>query len=224
MRRAPATAAVVLGLMLGAMLLQGCAGDAGTTRPSGPVPASYTVRAGDTLFGIATRFGLDHRDIARWNRLGDGSLIYPGQRLQLVPPGSSDALGQPPPAPGSSPAWQWPAEGRVAQRFGESPRTASGILIEAAPGTPVVAAAAGEVVYAGSGLAGYGLLAIVRHDRSWLTAYGHNQALLVGEGDRVERGQALGRMGEGAGRPGALHFEIRRDGAPVDPLAWLPRR
>ena len=88
----------------------------------------------------------------------------------------------------------------------------------------MVAAAAGEVVYAGSGLSGYGLLAIIRHNASWLTAYGYNADLLVREGEQVRAGQAIGHMGAGAGLPAALHFEIRRNGAPLDPLGYLPAR
>jgi lipoprotein NlpD len=189
-------------------------------------PEFYEVRTGDTLFAIAARFGLDHRDLARWNRLGDGSLIFPGQRLRLRGPGAGpgDAAPTQPDAGSPPPAWRWPADATVASRFGESPRTASGILLAGPAGAPVVAAAPGEVVYAGSGLAGYGLLAIVRHDATWLSAYGHNTELSVREGERVAAGQAIGRMGPAAGHAGALHFEIRRNGEPVDPLAWLPRR
>lgn len=177
------------------------------------------VREGDTLFGIARRFGLDHRDIARWNRLGDGTLIYPGQRLQLRPGAAPAPVGRVATAP---PAWQWPTRGRLVEGFGASPRTASGVLIAGRPGQDIVAAAGGEVVYAGSGLVGYGQLVIIRHDAAWLTAYGHNRELLVGEGDRVGAGQRIATMGEGAGREAVLHFEIRRDGAPVDPLHELP--
>lgn len=187
------------------------------------------VQAGDTLFGIARRFGVDHRDLARWNRLGDGSLIYPGQRLRLRPaagsapaPRAADAGAEAAPPPASG--WLWPASGEVLGRFGESTRTASGILIGGRPGEPVVAAAAGEVVYAGSGLSGYGLLAIIRHNPSWLTAYGYNADLLVREGEQVRAGQAIGHMGAGAGLPAALHFEIRRNGVPLDPLGYLPAR
>lgn len=209
------------------MLLAGCA--AGGPDDAGRKGDVYVVRAGDTLFGIARRLGLDHRDLARWNRLGDGTLIYPGQRLRLRPPPGSAARpaasgdggsGEPPPASG----WIWPADGEVLGRFGESTRTASGILVGGSPGAPVVAAAAGEVVYAGSGLPGYGLLIIIRHNASWLTAYGYNADMLVREGEQVRAGQAIGHMGAGAGLPGALHFEIRRNGAPLDPLQYLPAR
>jgi lipoprotein NlpD len=88
----------------------------------------------------------------------------------------------------------------------------------------VQVAADGLVVYAGDSLPGYGELLIVKHDDTWLTAYGHNSALLVGEGARVRRGDTIARLGLGPGRRPLLHFEIRRNGDPVDPLAVLPPR
>jgi lipoprotein NlpD len=96
-------------------------------------------------------------------------------------------------------------------------------------GDPVRAAAAGQVVYSGSGLIGYGELLIIKHSDNWLTAYGYNQARLVAEGERVAAGQQIARMGEGP-MPGGnkrramLHFEIRRIGQPLDPLTMLPAR
>jgi len=215
---------------LALVALAGCAG-AGGGGPAGgrePAPAVYEVRRGDTLFGIARRFGLDPRDIARWNALGDGSLIYPGQRLSLRGSGAQreamiaeDAGAPVAPLPGR---WQWPTAGEIVAGFGASPRTASGIMIAGRPDQPVRAAADGEVVYAGTGLAGYGPLVIVRHNEHWLSAYGHNRQLLVSEGERVSGGQQIARMGSGAGREAVLHFEIRRDGRPVDPLRYLPSR
>lgn len=197
----------------------------------------YVVRQGDTLYAIARRFRVDHRDLARWNNLGDGSLIYPGQRLRLGPGGSAVATSRgTSSAPRSSPVpsapvlppppsgWRWPASGKVIAGFGASARTASGILLGGQPGQSVMASADGEVVYAGSGLSGYGLLVIVRHNQTWLTAYGHHADLLVKEGDRVRAGQTIGHMGAGAGHEAVLHFEIRRNGAPVDPLRHLPAR
>lgn len=187
----------------------------------------HVVKAGETLYGIARRYGLDHRDLARWNRLGDGSLIYPGQRLRLSGAGGP-AIGNAATAPVIAPlpaaAWRWPVSGAVLAGFRQSPRTASGILIGGRMGEPVVAAADGDVVYSGSGLVGYGQLVIVRHNESWLSAYGHNERLLVSEGQRVRAGEPIARMGEGPGQQPALHFEIRREGEPVDPLDHLPRR
>ena len=126
------------------------------------------------------------------------------------------------------PRWQWPVSGPVLARYGESPLTASGIQLGGRSGDAIRAAAGGQVVYAGSGLVGYGELLIIKHSPSWLSAYGYNQALLVREGERVAAGQPIARMGEGPGASGAsrrpaLHFEIRRNGMPLDPLSQLPR-
>ena len=90
-------------------------------------------------------------------------------------------------------------------------------------GQSIVAAARGEVVYAGSGLPGYGQLLIIKHTSDYLSAYGHNQTLLVGEGDQVQGGQVIARMGEGPGQRPLLHFEIRRGGQPANPLGYLPK-
>jgi lipoprotein NlpD len=219
---------MVRALLVSALMgLAGCAGTgAGIEEQPGATQADFhVVRAGETLYGIAARYGLDHRDIARWNRLGDGSLIYPGQRLRLRAgrdSPASPATGGPDAPPVT--AWQWPTAGQVMEGFRQSARTAAGILIGGHIGQPVVAAAGGEVVYSGSGLPGYGQLVIVRHNPAWLSAYGHNQQLLVKEGERVRAGAEIARMGEGPGRRAAVHFEIRRNGEPVDPLDFLPRR
>ncbi|MEO7387134.1 MAG: peptidoglycan DD-metalloendopeptidase family protein, partial [Gammaproteobacteria bacterium] len=123
---------------------------------------------------------------------------------------------------------RWPVSGPVLARYGESPLTASGVQLGGGAGDAILAAAGGQVVYAGNGLKGYGELLIIKHSPTWLSAYGYNQALLVREGDRVQAGQPIARMGEGpvgsgGGRRAALHFEIRRNGSPVDPVAQLPR-
>jgi lipoprotein NlpD len=196
------------------------------------------VRSGETAYSISFRYGLSVQDLAAWNGLGDGTLIYVGQRLRLSPPASSSRPpaavrppGAQPPATAieTPPQWLWPVNGPVVARYGESPLTASGVQLGGQAGDPVRAAAGGQVVYAGSGLAGYGELLIVKHNSSWLSAYGYNQVLLVREGDRVAPGQAIARMGEGPtartrARRSLLHFEIRRNGVPVDPLVQLPAR
>lgn len=219
-------------------MLAGCAGPAPFEVPprrspeaaGGPIPEYHVVRPGETLYRIAGRYGRSVADLARWNDLGDGSMIRVGQRIRLRPPdgGLSSQAGpvrsQAPLPAEPPPGWQWPVSGPVVATFGQSRVTASGIQLGGALGAPVRAAADGVVVYSGRGLTGYGALVIIKHNESWLTAYGHNQALLVGEGERIRRGQEIARMGEGPGRRPLLHFEIRRNGEPVDPLAWLPPR
>lgn len=117
--------------------------------------------------------------------------------------------------------WQWPTGGDLLQPF-DPAATRRGIAIGGREGQPVVAAAAGEVVYSGTGLIGYGELIIVKHSDTMLSAYGHNRRRLVEEGDRIGAGQAIAEMGRNERDEVVLHFEIRRDGEPVNPLGFLP--
>ena len=133
----------------------------------------------------------------------------------------------PPPPPPSlavlpAPAWQWPIRGPVVSPYGASQGTGSGIGIGGQLGADIRASAAGQVVYAGDGLAAYGNLIIIKHNDTFLSAYGHNDALVVGEGDAVQQGDVIARMGMGPERRPQVHFEIRRNGTPVDPLGYLP--
>ncbi|MCC6560364.1 MAG: peptidoglycan DD-metalloendopeptidase family protein [Xanthomonadales bacterium] len=119
--------------------------------------------------------------------------------------------------------WRWPVNGALIGRFVEGDPTQQGIDLGGGLGNPVLAAAAGEVVYSGNGLLGYGELVIVQHTPGFLSAYGHNQKLLVLEGAKVQAGQPIAEMGRRGGID-MLHFEIRRNGKPVDPLGYLPQR
>ncbi len=121
--------------------------------------------------------------------------------------------------------WLWPNDGPLAGTFRKGGSRRRGIEIVGGAGTPVVAAEGGEVVYSGNGLQRYyGNLIIIRHNDRYLSAYAHNDRLLVKEGAKVSRGQRIATLGStGSDRP-KLHFEIRRDGKPVDPLSYLPRR
>ena len=131
----------------------------------------------------------------------------------------------PPAAPATSPfAWGWPAEGELIGRYVAGEATRQGIDIAGANGSPVRAAGDGVVVYSGSGLVGYGELIIVKHDDAWLSAYGHNRARLVNEGQLVKAGQQIAEMGRSGAARDMLHFEIRHNGKPVDPLRYLPKR
>lgn len=118
--------------------------------------------------------------------------------------------------------WRWPLEGKVVQKFRSGDRTRHGIRIAGRAGQRVLAAEGGTVVYSGSGLKGYGNLIIVKHNNSFLSAYGFNSRLLVGEGARVKRGQSVAEVGQASGGNYRLHFEIRRNGTAVDPLKYLP--
>lgn len=206
-------------------------------------PGVHVVQRGDTLIQIAFRYRLDWREVARWNGITDANRIYPGQHIRLKPGrGGTGAVARTPPPQGGSPAapprgaatptrraanqpapqWRWPAQGAMVWRFGESRRNPTGIGIAGRDGLEIHAAADGEVVYSGSGLIGYGQLIILKHNDSYLSAYGYNQSLRVAEGDKVKSGQVIARMGRGPGDRPLLHFEIRRDGKPIDPVGYLP--
>ena len=117
--------------------------------------------------------------------------------------------------------WSWPTDGKVVARFGADGTIGSGLSIAGREGQPVRAASAGRVVYAGGGLIGYGQLVILKHDETFLSAYGYNSQLLVTQGQEVARGATIALMGLGPERQPRLHFEIRRNGVPVDPLLFV---
>lgn len=119
-------------------------------------------------------------------------------------------------------AWSWPASGQLIAL--DSPIARQGLNISGQPRQPIKTAAAGEVVYSGSGLRGYGKLIIIKHSEAYLSAYAHNSALLVNEGDQVRPGQTISRMGQDSTGRYLLHFEIRRHGKPVDPRKYLPAK
>jgi lipoprotein NlpD len=230
----------------------------------------YTVQRGDTMYSIAMAFGIDVRDLARWNGIADASVLSVGQTLRVVPPAGSAATvtpvaptgtaevrplplpgtapaaptpGAPPPAlsappaasgtpaapeparptpPDSSVQWQWPAPGKVIENFDETKN--KGIDIAGNDGDPVIAAGDGDVVYVGSALRGYGNLVIVKHNDEFISAYAHNRQVLVKQGQAVKRGQRIAEFGRTDADRTKLHFEIRRQGKPVDPLRYLPAR
>jgi lipoprotein NlpD len=212
--------------------------------------ATAVVHRGDTVYRIATGNGISPLDLAMWNSIAPPYTIHPGQRLRLYPsadsrppapssvPSASSAERPAPPvaiqrepspptptaAPASALAWRWPADGTVSSRYAPGEATRQGIDIDGREGAPVRAAADGVVVYSGSGLVGYGELVIVKHNDAWLSAYGHNRTRLVSEGQRVSAGQPIAEMGHTGASHDMLHFEIRYNGKPVDPLQYLPGR
>lgn len=222
--------------------------------PDTPVkPGYYTVKPGDTLIRIGLDHGQNWRDIIRWNSIENPNLIEVGQVLRVLPPSAeaaSDAVVvKPVPAPGAvtsgqdNPAnnstpkpppavapeivedamlFSWPAAGSVQSTFDESKN--KGIDIAGKLGDPVLAAADGRVVYAGAGLRGYGNLIILKHSNNFLSAYAHNQTLLVREDQSVKKGQKIAEMGNSDSELIKLHFEIRKQGKPIDPLKMLPNR
>ena len=225
---------------LGVVLLGGCAGALQWSAPqdAAPVeaaPATYTVKAGDDVYAIAFRYGLDYHDVASWNHLGADYRIHPGDRLSLRAPAGSLRKSAPVPgtgrtaqqvaAPPSGPVqWAWPVEGQVVRMFRPGNSLAKGMDITAAQGAEIRAASSGRVVYAGSGIVGYGKLIIIKNSDAFLSAYADNDQMLVKEGDVVRIGDRIATMGLGRDNRPVLHFEIRYNGNPVDPLSYLPRK
>lgn len=136
------------------------------------------------------------------------------------------------PAPSSPPSqpasgatrWGWPTTGSVDVEGARARDGDYGIRILGTRGQDIMASDGGKIMYAGDGLKAYGLLVIVQHSPEWLSAYGHNERILVKEGDEVRAGQPIATMGVGPGNAAMLHFEIRRNGKPVEPVRLLPRR
>lgn len=219
--------ALIVALLL---ILTGC----GST-PSRP--ATYTVKRGDTLYSIAWRHRLDYHDLARWNHIGRDYIIHPGQVLRLTPRGKvasqATAKARSPaprvtrpstPIPAGPPMqWRWPVESGKAT-LTERPNGGQGLTIEGQAGQDIRAAAGGRVVYTGTGLLGYGQLVIIKHSETYLSAYGHTQAVTVHEGDAVNAGQKIATMGNGPQGSPMLYFEIRINGTPGNPLSLLPQR
>jgi lipoprotein NlpD len=230
-----------------AMLLASCAAiDLSKTRSGGQ--GWYIVKPSDTLYSIAWRYGLDSQQLADWNNIDlNTPTIYPGQRLRLIKPKnlaattsstqasisrdereakpeqvepSTASLPMNSPDPGK---WIWPTAGKPLNTFLATRLDRRGIDIAGKPGQPVVAVADGKVVYSGNGLADYGNLIIIKHSETYLSAYAYCQQRLVEEGMSVTAGQQVATMGEKAD-VAQLHFEIRRNGKPVDPLKYLPNQ
>jgi lipoprotein YgeR len=216
---------------------------------SAPVgPGFYRVERGDTLYKIARSNRQSVSSIVRWNNLSNPDAIEVGQVLRVSPPAGSSAGAQRT-APRASPSGSatastprdnsadtasapatsaapislvWPSAGQVIRSF--DGRDSKGIDIANSAGTPIVAAAPGTVVYAGNGLRGYGNLLIIKHENDYLTAYAHNQALFVKEGQAVSQGQKIAEMGSSDNDRVLLHFELRYQGRSIDPSRDLPPR
>ena len=146
-------------------------------------------------------------------------------RPEPKPEVKPEAKPEPEPAAATGPddvAWQWPSSGKVILPFTEMGN--KGVDIGGKPGDPVLAAADGKVVYVGTGIRGFGQLLIVKHNATFLSAYAHNRKMLVSEGQQVTRGQKIAEMGNTDSDIVKLHFEIRKQGKPIDPLVYLPKR
>ena len=198
-------------------------------------PGYYTVKPGDTVMQISRNTNQNWRDIVKWNNLDNPNQVETGQVLRVAPPEGVVVSPVKPPvvvapvAPVTQSAatdeditWMWPSSGSLISGFDEI--KSKGLKIAGKLGDPVYASADGRVVYAGSAVRGYGNLVILKHNETYLTAYAHNQTLLVKEDQVVRKGQRIADMGSSDADRVMLHFEVRRSGKPVDPAKYLPGR
>lgn len=212
----------------------------------------HVVQKKETLFSVAWRYGWDYKELASANSIRPPYTIYPGQKLNVgrslaktnkrskntgktltkskvastaaTPSAYKNTSSAPKPVQsGQPPNWQWPSKGKLIAKFSSKSPVNKGIDIAGRLGESVHAAAAGSVVYAGSGLLGYGNLVIIKHNEQFLSAYAHNKKLLVKESQQVKAGQVIAEIGSSGTDQVKLHFEIRRQGKPVDPIKYLPK-
>ncbi|MDR3492354.1 MAG: peptidoglycan DD-metalloendopeptidase family protein [Gammaproteobacteria bacterium] len=210
-----------------------------------PRSGLHRVEKGDTIYSIAWRYGLDYRVLSKRNNINPPYKVKVGDLIYLHGPSRHDLLlhsiAQ---ARSSSPVykivkpvemaqmtdfepyqaihyWQWPARGTLIGYFSEANK---GINIGGKMGDPIYSAAKGKIVYSGSGLRSYGNLIIIKHNSDYLTAYAHAGKVYVKEGDWVKMGQPIAEMGNSGARRVMLHFELRKEGQPVNPLVYLSKR
>lgn len=214
----------------------------------------HVVSKGETLYSLAWQHGYDYREVAKWNEIPTPYTIFPGQKLRIKPTRAELRLangniqrrdpakrpvakvqGDPVSTPKREPvrkhlskpvkiSWIWPTSGKVINTFSNNDPGRKGIDISGKSGQAVTAAAEGTVVYKGSGLRGYGKLIIVKHDETFFSAYAHNRAIVVKEGQSVKKGERIADMGSTGTDRVKLHFEIRRNGVPVNPFYYLPKQ
>lgn len=202
---------------------------------------------GDTLYSLSKRSGVSVERLAQLNQLKKPYTIKLGQTIFLKPlktPAGSSVAAKPrhkttrktvataktkARQPGlqtirwpTTVRWQKPAKGKIIKKFSRQGNGSKGIDIAGKQGNAIVASADGKVVYSGNGLISYGNLIIIKHNKTYLSAYAYNRKLLVKEGERVKSGQKIAEMGRKDKLSPRLHFEIRRNGKPVDPLKYLP--
>lgn len=193
------------------------------------------IQNGDTLYAVAWRYELDYRTLIQLNQLAPPYALHAGQSLRLngempsvpqtiyktplkstLPPKTNEKKQAP--FPNRITCWKWPARGKIIQSFSSRNK---GINLSSVYQAPIYAAADGEVVYAGNGLKRYGHLVIIKHNDSYLSAYAFNDQLFVRENESVKAGQRIATMGKTPAGKIQLHFEIRKNGKPIDPLSLL---
>ncbi len=194
----------------------------------------YTVKKGDNLSTVGFRSGHRYKQLARWNSISPPYKIYPGQKIKLFSDTSTTKNSKPRKKKYKKKTtkssakkgiikanWSWPVKGRLVRSFYATGN--KGIDIAGSIGQKIKAARSGVVMYGGSGLAGYGKLLIIKHNYLYLSAYAHNRRLLVKEGQKIKKGQDIAEMGVGVNAKPSLHFEIRKNGKPVNPINYLLR-
>lgn len=217
------------------LALSGCAGNSSEGSYSGSV---YTVKRGDTLSRISRMTGTSVRDLARMNGISPPYTIEVGQKLKVSGASSSSAkksttsktakvvpssaVPQSSWPPVGQRCWRWPASGKVVMKYSTSEGGNKGIDIAGSRGQPVYAAGAGKVVYVGNQLRGYGNLVMIKHNEDYITAYAHNDKMLVNNGQSVKIGQQIATMGSSDADSVRLHFQIRYRATAIDPLRYLP--
>lgn len=208
-----------------------------TAATSGPVPLAPVAAKGSYTEPRARKLPYSEQVIAQLqmpalkSQAGPGPVAVPATQPSIQPAPATQPMPQASPALERNEVaaaerkmiWEWPAQGRLLYGFGQGDNQ-KGVGIEGRSGQPVLAAAAGKVVYSGSGLRGYGKLIIIKHNASYLSVYAHNSQILVKEGQTVAKGQKIAEIGSTDSDRVALHFEIRRLGKPIDPLQYLPER
>ncbi len=196
------------------------------------IRGGYRVQPDDTLYSISWRYKQDYKVLAAYNGIKPPYTIHVGQQLRIPNQSASPNNPQKAPTPQADRMgppqthiiWRWPTQGKIIEFYSNKEPGNKGIDIAGKLSQAVYAAASGKVVYGGSGLPRYGNLLIIKHDDVYLSAYAHNQTLLVKEGQQVVAGQKIALLGKTGTQQHKLHFEIRHDGRPINPLPLLPKR
>jgi len=221
-----------------ALLIAGCSGNK-SSDPGSYSGNVYTVKRGDTLYRISRMTGTSVKDLARLNNISAPYTIEVGQRLKVngttktasssrkssgktaaVTPSSAVPQSSWPPV--GQRCWRWPTSGKVILPYSTADGGNKGIDIAGSRGQPVVASGAGTVVYVGNQLRGYGNLVMIKHGEDYITAYAHNEALLVNNGQKVKAGEKIATMGSSGADGVQLHFQIRYRATAIDPQRYLP--
>ena len=223
-------------MLVCSLVIAGCS----SSSDSGSV---YTVKRGDTLYRISRTTGTSIKDLARLNNISPPYTIEVGQRLKLNPAAGTSssksrssaksstrtAVSKPPAAlppvswpPVGQRCWRWPTSGKVILPYSSSDGGNKGIDIAGTRGQPVYASGAGKVVYVGNQLRGYGNLIMIKHNEDYISAYAHNDKLMVNNGQSVKIGQQIATMGSTDADSVRLHFQIRYRATAIDPLRYLP--